>query len=83
MGTTKLVEKLEKYFDKSEKKQRKKHDKLLKIIHELEEKKSRLERKAQKERGIDATSSHYQVLERKLLVISNLISKAKQKDLAD
>jgi len=83
MGTTKLVEKLDKFFDLTEKKQRKKHDKLLKIIHELEEKKSRLEQKAQKERSIDVSSSRYQALERKLLVISRLISKAKQKDLAD
>lgn len=83
MGTTKLVEKLEKFFDLSQSKQRKKHDKLLKIIHELEEKKSRLENKAEKEREIDATGSNYQDLEQKLLVITKLISKAKQKDLAD
>ena len=83
MDTTKLVEKLENFFDLSESKQRKKHDKLLKIIHELEEKKSRLEKKAQKEREIDASSSRYQALERKLLVISKLIGKARQKDLAD
>ena len=83
MGTSELVEKLEKFFDKSKKKQHKKHDKLLKIIHELEKKKPRLEQEAQKEREIDATSNRYQDLERKLLVISSLISKAKQKDLAD
>jgi len=83
MDTTKLVDKLESFFDLSEKKQRKKHDKLLKIIHELEEKKSRLEQKVQNEREIDAGSSRYQDLQRKLLVVSNLISKAKQKDLAD
>ena len=83
MGTTKLVGKLEKYFNLTEKKQRKKHDKLLKIIHELEEKKSSLEQKAQREREIDATSSRYQDLERELQVISGLISKARQKYLAD
>ena len=83
MGTTKLTEKLDKFFDLTEKKQRKKHDKLLKIIRELEEKKSALEQKAQIEREFDATSSRYQDLKRKLLVISRLISKAKQKDLAD
>jgi len=83
MGTTKLVKKLEKFFDLTENKQREKHDKLLKIIHQLEEKKSRLEQKAQKEKEIDESSSRYQILKRKLLVISSLISKAKQKDLAD
>jgi len=83
MDTTKLVDKLESFFDLSEKKQRKKHDKLLKIIHELEEKKSRLEQKVQNEQEIDAGSSRYQDMQRKLLVVSNLISKAKQKDLAD
>jgi len=83
MDTTKLVDKLESFFFLFEKKQRKKHDKLLKIIHELEEKKSRLEQKVQNEQEIDAGSSRYQDMQRKLLVVSNLISKAKQKDLAD
>lgn len=83
MGTNKLLGKLEKFFDLSKKKQRKKHNKLLQIIRELEEKKSELEQESQNEREIDATGSRYQALERKLLVISRLISKAKQKDLAD
>ena len=83
MDTNKLVEKLEKYFDLSKKKQRKKHDKLFKIIDKLEKQKSRLEQEAQEEREIDATSSRYQDLERELQVISGLISKAKQKDLTD
>ena len=83
MDTNELIEKLEKFFDLSEGKQRKKHDKLMKIIHKLEKKKSRLEHKAQKERVSDATSSGYQDLERELQVISSLISKAKQKDLID
>lgn len=83
MGTTKLVEKLEKFFDLSEEKQRKKHDKLRKIIHELEDRKSRLEQKVQKEREIDASSSRYQALKRKLQVISKLISMAEEKNLTD
>jgi hypothetical protein len=81
MDTTKLVAKLEEFFDLSKKKQLKKHDKLLKIIHKLEKQKSRLEHIVQKEKEVDATSSSYQNLERELLVISKLISKAKQKDL--
>jgi len=83
MDTNKLVEKLERYFDLSKKKQRKKHDKLLKIIDKLEKQKSRLEQEAQEEKEIDAASSRYQELERELQVISGLISKAKQKDLTD
>jgi len=83
MGTSKLVEKMEKFFDLSKEKQQKKHEKLLKIIHKLEKKKSRLELQAQQEGVIDATSSGYQDLERELQVISSLISKARQKDLID
>lgn len=83
MGTAKLVEKLEKFFDLPESKQREKRDKLLKIIHKLEKKKTRLEHKLQKETEIDADSSRCQDLNRELLVISELISKAKQKNLAD
>ena len=83
MGTSKLVEKLEKFFDLSKEKQQKKHEKLLKIINKLEKKKSRLEQKAQQEGVIDSTSSGYQDLERELQVISSLISKARQNDLID
>ena len=83
MGTAKLVQKLENFFDLSEGKQRKKHDKLLKIINKLEKKKLKLERKAQKEIEIDASGKRYQDLEREQLVISELISKARQKDLTD
>jgi len=83
MGTNKLVEKVEKFFDLSKEKQHKKHEKLLKIINKLEKKKSRLEQKVQQERASDAASSSYQDLERELQVISSLISKAKQKDLTD
>ena len=83
MGTAKLVTKLEKFFDLSERKQREKHDKLLKLINKLEKKKSRLEHKAQKEKEIDASGRRYQDLERELLVISELINKARQKDLTD
>lgn len=83
MDTNELMEKLENFFDLSEGKQRKKHDKLMKIIRKLENRKSRLEHKAQAEREIDASSSCYQDLERELQVISSLISKAKQKDLTD
>ena len=83
MGTNKLVEKLEKFFNLSKEKQHKKHENLLKIIAKLEKKKFRLEQKARREEASDAASSGYQDLERELQVISSLISKAKQKDLSD
>jgi cell shape-determining protein MreC len=79
MGTAKLVEKLEKFFDLSKKKQRKKHDKYLKVIRKLEKKKFKLE---QKERANDASSRPNKALRRELQVISKLIEKAKQQDLA-
>ena len=83
MDTNKLLDKLEEFFDLTEKKQRKKHHKLLKIIHELEDKKARLEQKAKIERETDATSTQCQELELELEVILSLICKAKQKNLAD
>lgn len=79
MNTNKLVNRLESYFDLSKKKQRKKHDKLLEIIDVLEKKKSRLLRKARKEREADPEGSRYQELQRELQVISGLISKANKK----
>ena len=81
MGTNKLIDKLEDYFDLSKKKQRRKHDKLVKMIRKLERKKSKLEHKAQKEKEADATSSRYHDVERELQVISKLINKAEKKDL--
>lgn len=83
MDTNKLVEKVEEFFDLSKKKQHKKHDKLLKIIHKLEKKQSTLEQKLQKEGQVDAGSSRYQDLQRELRVISKLISKAKHNDPGD
>ena len=83
MGTNKLIDKLEDFFDLSKKKQRKKHDKLLKIIRKLNRKKSVLEQRLQKEKESDAGSSRYQDLERELQVISGLISKAQKKNLID
>jgi hypothetical protein len=82
MGTNKLLEKLEDFFDLTEKKQRNKHHRLVKIIHELEEKQARLEQKAKVERKNDASSGRYKDLERELVVISGLICKAKKKSLA-
>jgi len=83
MDTSKLVEKVEGFFDLSKKKQQKKHDKLRKIIHKLEKKQSTIEQKLHKQGQIDAGSSRYQDLQRELRVISKLISKAKHNDPGD
>jgi hypothetical protein len=79
MDTTKLVGKLEDFFDLSKKKQRKKHDKLLKIIGKLEKKKAPLETELAEEAG-DANGERYRDLKRKLQVISELIDKARQQE---
>ena len=80
MGTAKLVEKLEKFFDLSEKKQNKKHHKLLKIVGKLEQKHDKLHREMTQEGRTSSNSERYQELGRELDVISGLIRKAKQKD---
>jgi len=83
MGTAKLVEKLENFFDLSRQKRRKKHDKYLKIVRKLEKRKTKLEKKIKRERAGDANSHRYQDLMRELEVVSNLISKAKKQDPVD
>ena len=77
MDTTKLVGKLESFFDLSKKKQRKKHDKLLKIIGKLNEKKSALETELADK---DLQSDRYQELEQELQVVTELIDKARQQE---
>ena len=80
MDTTKLVGKLEEFFDLSKKKQRKKHDKLLKIIGKLKEKKVALEAELAGEAGNDSDSERYQDLKQELQVVSELIDKARQQE---
>jgi uncharacterized protein YaaR (DUF327 family) len=79
MGTAKLIGKLEKFFDLSEKKQDKKHYKLLKIIDKLEKKQDRL----QAEMEHEPNSKRFNDLIRKFDVISELIRKAKLKEISD
>ena len=81
MDTTKLVGKLEDFFDLSKKKQRKKHDKLVKIIGKLEKKKASLETELADEAG-DVDGERYHELKRELQVISELIDKARQQEQA-
>ncbi|MCP3933418.1 MAG: hypothetical protein GY705_30480 [Bacteroidetes bacterium] len=83
MGTNKLQEKLNHFFGLSEKKQSKKHEKLVKIINKLEEKKSSLEKKMIVQSRIDETAVNYHDMRDELNVISKLIKKAKKKNIAD
>lgn len=78
MGTNKLIEKLDEFFNLSEKKQQKKHEKLLKIISKLEIKKADLEKEVIAESETDETSERYQELSKQLKIISKLIKKAKK-----
>ena len=82
MDTNKLVGKLERFFDLSKMKQKDKHDKLIKIIGKLEEKRSRLEVEVMEESKRDETTTRYHDLNKELKVISELIKKAKKKILS-
>jgi len=83
MGTSKLVEKLEDFFDLSKQKRRKKHDKYLKIVRQLGKRKSKLEKKIKRERAGDVNSRRHKALIRELEVVSKLINKANKQDPAD
>jgi hypothetical protein len=79
MGMSKLIGKLEKFLDLSNKKQRKNHCRLLKIIDKLEKKQDRL----QAEMEHEPNSKRFNDLIRKIDVISELIRKAKLKEISD
>jgi len=83
MDTSELVDKLEDFFDLSKKKKKKKHQKLLKIINKLEDKKSSLELEVIEESKKNETSDRYHDLMQELKVVSKLIKKAKKQDLTD
>lgn len=83
MRTNKLVDKLEKFFDLSKQKRRKKHDKYLKIVRQLEKRKSKLEQKIKRENAGDGSGRRYKALMRELEVVTKLIDKANKQDPAD
>ncbi len=83
MGTNKLMDKLNNFFDLSENKQKTKQEKLLKIIHKLEEKKTALEQKMIKQSEIDETIPAYHEMSEELKVLSKLIKKAKKHSISD
>ena len=76
MNTNKLIRKLEDFFNFSKKKQKKKHDKFLKIVKKLESKKSELEIELIDEGTRDRTNDKYHELSHKLNVVSKFIIKA-------
>lgn len=78
MKIKELVDKLDEFFDLSKKKQKKKHDKLLKIISSLEEKKAELKKELKKEGEKDISGDEYYNLCKEFKVVSKLIRKAKK-----
>jgi len=78
MRIKKMMQKLDDHFSLSKIKQNEKHDKLLKIIDNLQQKKSELKVEVIKESEKDDTSEEFYKLQKKLKVISKLLKKAKQ-----
>ncbi len=78
MRIKKIMQKLDDYFSLSTIKQNEKHDKLLKIINNLEQKKSELKAEMMLESEKDNTSEEFYKLQKKLKVVSKLLKKAKQ-----
>ncbi len=72
------MQKLDDYFSLSTIKQNEKHDKLLKIINNLEQKKAELKPEMILESEKDNTSEEFYKLQKKLKVVSKLLKKAKQ-----
>ena len=78
MNTNKLNKKLEEFFDFPKKKQKKKHDKFLKIVKKLEGKKSKIEIELAEEGRRDDSSDQYHQLSHELDVVTRLINKANE-----
>ena len=77
------MQKLDDYFDLSKKKQKEKHDKLLKIIGKLEQKKVQLKAEMIIESEKDETSETFYNLKKEKKVISKLLKKAKQNNIPE
>ncbi len=80
MNIKEVMQKLDDYFDLSNKKQKEKHDKLLQIITRLEQKKSELKTEMIIESEKDNTSEEFHDLQKELKVIARLLKKARQND---
>lgn len=85
MNIKEIVEQFNEFFDLSKKKQRKKMDKLAKIMDSLEERKIQLKKDIQKESKVDKKSKKIYNYCKEFKVLSKLIKKARkqQKKLED
>lgn len=80
MSIKDLLAQMDEFFDLSKKKQRKKHDKLTKLIDSLENKKTRLKKQIQKESKIDKDSKRIYNMCKEFKVLNKLIKKAKKQE---
>lgn len=80
MSIKNILSQFDEFFDLSKKKQRKKLDKLSKIIESLEEKKALLKIEIQKESKINKASKKIYNTCKEFKVISKLIKKAKKQE---
>ena len=78
MNIKKWQKKLEDSFNSSKPDPGKKHNKLLKIIKKLEEKKLKLEETLVKESKVGDTTHRYHELSKELKIVATLIKKAKK-----
>jgi len=73
-----MIDKLDEYFDMSKKKQKKKSEKIVKIISKLKDKESELKAELVEQSEKDDTSEKYYDLEKELKIITKLLIKAKK-----
>ncbi len=78
MGIKKILNQLDDFFDLSKKKQKKKHEKLEKIINSLEEKKAAIKQEMKSNVKKGRTSKKIYHLCKEFKVLSRLIYKAKK-----
>lgn len=78
MSTTKLIRKLEEFFDLSRSGQIKKKHKLAEFIDRLENKKSELNEQMVVQSEVDETSEVYNELEQKHKAVLKLLKRARQ-----
>ena len=80
MNIDNIINKLDDFFNQSASKQKKKHEKLVEIIENLEQKKHDLKIAMITESEKDDTSEEYHDMQKELQVISKLLKKARQHD---
>ncbi len=78
MKVKKIMEQVEDFFDLSKNKQKKKQDKLLKLIASLEQKKAMIKQEIKKEARADKHSKACYNLCKEFKVVNKLIKRAKK-----